>query len=73
MKELNEEFHIKITLGNINSDLLWVEVGDLISPLITFPNYGRNIKTEFVAILPRRFHGKYFSTFFRNSIFWTDD
>jgi hypothetical protein len=73
MKELNEEFHIKITLGNINSDLLWVEVGDLISPLITFPNYGRNIKTEFVAILPRRFHGKYFSTFFRNSIFWTED
>jgi hypothetical protein len=72
MTALKENFHVKFTLGSLENDLVWVNVEDLVSPLCTFANYGENTKKDFIAILPRRLHGRYFSKEFRNSKFWTD-
>jgi hypothetical protein len=73
MTALNASFHVKFTLCSVKNDVVWVDVQDLIAPLFTFAKYGVNVKKDFIAVLPRRLHVKYFSNEFRNSRFWSDD
>ena len=42
------------------------DLGDIVMPLIVFPNYGRNQKTDFISMLPKRLWGKFFSDLINN-------
>jgi hypothetical protein len=43
------------------------DLGDIVIPLIVFPNYGRNQKTDFISMLPKRLWGNFFTEFINNS------
>jgi hypothetical protein len=43
------------------------DLEDIVMPLIVYPNYGRDQKTEFISILPKRLWGKFFTEFINNS------
>jgi hypothetical protein len=70
LSDIQRDFHAKFVLGDITNDLVWVDPSDLVAPLIAFPDYGENVKTHFVCVLPKRHHSRYFSEQLRNSEYW---
>lgn len=67
---LKEEFLAYFTLGDVDNSIYAVNITDLIMPLIAFPNYGENVKRDFVCLLPKRMWASYFSCYLRNSTYW---
>ena len=63
------DFVYKFSLGDFNSIRL-VDVSCLTAPLIVFPDYGRNTKRDFIAVLPKRKWAMYFKKELRNSTCW---
>ncbi len=43
------------------------DVGDIVMPLIVFPNYGRNQKTDFISMLPTQLWRKFLTEVINNS------
>eukprot|EP00956_Cyclotella_meneghiniana_P041256 scaffold219967_cov40-Cyclotella_meneghiniana.AAC.1 len=64
-----KDFVYKFSLGDFNSIRL-VDVSCLTAPLIVFPDYGRNTKRDFIAVLPKRKWATYFKRELRNSTCW---
>ena len=67
---LNQEFLVSFELGGTNR-ILEVKLADLVEPLIVFPNFGGNEKSQHMCLLPKRRWAHYFSTFLRNSKWYT--
>ena len=70
---LKEDFLAKFSLGPIESCLIAITVDQLVMPLITFSNYGENMKTDKVCLLPKRMWASFFGRYLRNSHFWPSD
>ncbi len=63
---MQKSFFIHFVLGD-KDHIHQYDVGDSVMPLIVFPNYGRNQKTDFISMLPKRLWGKFFTEFINNS------
>eukprot|EP00956_Cyclotella_meneghiniana_P000455 scaffold523_cov39-Cyclotella_meneghiniana.AAC.2 len=68
-EKMLKDFVYKFSLGDFNCIRL-VDVSCLKAPLIVFPDYGRNIKRDFIAVLPKRKWAMFFKNELRNSTCW---
>ena len=63
---MQKSFFLHFVLGDKDHIHLY-DLGDIVMPLIVFPNYGRNQKTDFISMLPKRLWGNFFTEFINNS------
>ena len=66
LESLQKNFFHHFVLGDKDHIRLH-DLEDIVMPLIVYPNYGRDQKTEFISILPKRLWGKFFTEFINNS------
>jgi hypothetical protein len=66
LESMQKSFFHHFVLGDKNHIHLH-DLMDIVMPLIVYPNYGRDQKTEFISILPKRLWGKFFTEFINNS------
>ena len=57
---LLKDFVTPFRLGGTER-IIAVKIEDLVAPLIVFPNYGKNTKRDFMALLPKRKWHKFYS------------
>ena len=63
---MQKSFFHHFVLGDKNHIHLH-DLEDIVMPLMVYPNYGRDQKTEFISMLPKRMWGKFFTEFVNNS------
>jgi hypothetical protein len=68
-EKMMNDFVYKFSLGDFKCIRL-VDVSCLKAPLIVFPDYGRNTKRDFIAVLPKRKWAMFFKKELRNSTCW---
>jgi hypothetical protein len=56
---MKNSFFMHFVLGD-KDHIPQYDLRDIVMPLIAFPNYGRNQKTDFISMLPKRLLGKFF-------------
>jgi hypothetical protein len=66
LESLQKNFFHHFVLGDKDHIRLH-DLEDIVMPLIVYPNYGRDQKTEFISMLPKRLWGKFFTEFINNS------
>ncbi len=62
----NGVFFVHFVLGD-KDHTHQCDLSNIVMPLIVFLNYGRNSKTDFLRMLPKRMWGKYFGEFINDS------
>ena len=63
---LQNSFFMHFILGD-KEHIHQYDLSHIVMSLIIFPNYGRNQRTDFICMLPKRLQGKFFSDFINNS------
>ena len=63
---MQQSFFLHFVLGD-KDHIHQYHVGDIVMPLIVFPNYGRNQKTDFISMVPKWLWGKLFAEFINDS------